>query len=176
MEPVGVRTAWRGRFVQIDLEDWPPHTYEVVRTHDAVAVVPVTPAGEVLLVRQFRPPARDTLLEIPAGLLDVPGEDAITCARRELMEETGYRAASIAFLGGAFMSPGHGTEYAHLFWARTGDAAIGEPEDGIELVTMPLHRAVAAARGGRVRDAMSALGLLLAAGVPALQDEATDPS
>ena len=76
-------------------------------------------------MRQFRPPVREDLTEIPAGLLDVEGEDALTCAGRELFEETGYRHAEIAFMGGVYVSPGFTDEYMHLFWARTEAGARG---------------------------------------------------
>jgi ADP-ribose pyrophosphatase len=116
------------------------------------------------------------MLEVPAGLLDVDGEDALSCAERELTEETGYRSAETAFLGGVFLSPGFTAEYVHLFWARTAPEPVAEPEAGIEVVAMPLARAVDAARQGKVRNAMTALGLLLAAGVPGLRDAAAPPS
>jgi ADP-ribose pyrophosphatase len=132
----------------------------------------VTPAGEVVLVRQFRPSVRVALLEIPAGLLDIDGEDALTCAGRELLEETGYRHLEIAFLGGAYLSPGFTDEYIHLFWARTEPEPAGEPEVGIEVITKPFAEAVAAARAGKIRNATTALALLLAAGVPSFRDEA----
>jgi 8-oxo-dGTP pyrophosphatase MutT (NUDIX family) len=176
-EPVASRVAWSGRFLTVAVETWPDiGDYEVLHKPDAAAVVPVTPDDEVVLVRQFRPPVRASLLEIPAGLLDVEGEDAIACAERELAEETGYRSDATAFLGGVYLSPGFTGEYVHLFWARTGAEPGGEPEAGIEVVRMPLHRAIASARAGKVRNAMTALGLLLAAGVPALRDAAAPPS
>ena len=137
-----------------------------MRKHDAVGVVPVTPDGDVILVRQFRPPIRADLAEIPAGLLDVDGEDALTCAERELFEETGFRLTEIAFLGGVYLSPGFTDEYMHLFWARTEPVPVGEPEHGIEVVRMPLRRVVAEARAGKVRNASTALALLLAAAAP----------
>ena len=130
----------------------------------------------MILVRQFRPPIRADLTEIPAGLLDVDGEDALTCAERELFEETGYRLTEIAFLGGVYLSPGFTDEYMHLFWARTEAVPVGEPEHGIAVVRMPLHRVVAQARAGKVRNASTALALLLAAGVPVLRDAATAPA
>ena len=176
-EPAASRVAWSGRYLTVAIETWPElGEYEVVRKHDAAAIVPVTPAGDVLLVRQFRPPVRASLLEVPAGLLDVEGEDALSCAERELFEETGHRSAQTEFLGGTFLSPGFTAEYVHLFWARTAGIADGEPEDGIEVVPTRLARAVAAAREGKVRNAMTALALLLAAEVPALRDAATSPS
>jgi ADP-ribose pyrophosphatase len=162
--PLTTRTAWSGRYLSVELERWEGHgEFEVVHKHHAVGVVPLTPDGDVLLVRQFRPPVRDSLLEIPAGLLDVDGEDALTCAGRELFEETGFRHDEIAFMGGCFLSPGFTDEYIHLFWARTRPSPEGEPEAGIEVVRMPFAQAVDAAAAGRVRNVSTALALLMAA-------------
>jgi ADP-ribose pyrophosphatase len=175
-EPTATRVAWAGDYVRVEVETWPGiGDYELVHKHDAVAIVPVTPDGDVILVRQFRPPVRDDLVEVPAGLLDIDGEDALTCAERELREETGYTSRGAAFLGGTYLSPGFTDEYMHLFWTWTDDAPDGEPEDGIEVVRLPLHRAVSSAREGKVRNATSALALLLAAGVPVLRDVAASP-
>lgn len=164
-----MRTAYRGPFVRVDVEDWPGvGEWEVVRRFDATAVLPVTPDGDVLLVRQFRPAIRRTVTEIPAGILDVDGEDALTAAGRELFEETGYRHSAIEFLGGVYPTVGSSDEYVHLFWARTLAGPEGPVEPGIELVVQPFGRMVDAARSGRVRDAKTALVLLMATGRPAL--------
>jgi ADP-ribose pyrophosphatase len=72
---------------------------EVVRHNGAVAVVPIDPDGNVILVQQYRHPAGRVLLEIPAGTLNV-GEDPDICAERELQEETGYKPGKIIRLGG----------------------------------------------------------------------------
>jgi ADP-ribose pyrophosphatase len=175
-EPAASRVAWAGDYLRVEIETWPGiGEYEVIHKYDAVAVVPVTPDGDVVLVRQFRPAVRDDLLEVPAGLLDIDGEDALTCAERELFEETGYRGRGAAFLGGTYLSPGFTDEYMHLFWTWTDPEPDAEPEDGIEVVRLPLRRAVASAREGKVRNATSALALLLAAGVPSLRDVAASP-
>jgi len=166
-EPVAATEAWSGRWLSVWLETWPgAERYETVRKHDAVGIVPVTPDGDVLLVRQFRPPVREDLTEIPAGLLDIEGEDALSCAARELFEETGYRHRSIRFLGGVYLSPGFTDEYIHLFLARTEAEPEGDPEPGIDVIRMPLADAVAAAAGGRIRNASTALALLIAAARP----------
>ena len=168
-EPLTARTVFRGSFVRVDLEDWPDlGQWEVVRRHDATAVLPVTPDDRVLLVRQLRPAVRQVVTEIPAGILDVDGEDALTAAARELFEETGYRHTSIEFLGGVYPTVGSSDEYVHLFWARTEAEPRGPVESGIELVSEPFAGMVAAARSGRVRDAKTALALLMAAGRPML--------
>jgi ADP-ribose pyrophosphatase len=164
---VASRTAFEGSVVRVDVGDWPGHgSWEGVRRHDATAVLPVTPDDRVVLVRQFRPAVRDTIVEVPAGILDIDGEDALTAAARELFEETGYRHATIEFLGGVYPTVGSSDEYVHLFWARTQAEPTGPVEDGIELVVEPLGRMIDAARSGKVRDAKTALALLMAAGRP----------
>ena len=168
-EPLGARTAYQGHAIRLDIEDWPGlPPYDVVRHPGAAAVLPLTPRGEVLLVKQFRPAVRQELTEIPAGLLDVEGEDALTCAARELFEETGYRHGAIEFLGGYYSSAGFTDEYVHLFWARTLGAPEARPEPGIQIVVLPFDAVVAAARAGRIRDGKTALALLLADGRPSL--------
>jgi len=162
-EPLEARTVFEGGWIRVDVESWPGlERYEVVREHDAAAVLPVTPSGDVLLVRQFRPPIRQILTEIPAGKLDVDGEDAATCAGRELFEETGFRHETMEFLGGYYSSAGSSNEYVHLFLARTRGEAEGDPEEDIEVVREPFDRILAAARGGKVRDAKTAMAVLLA--------------
>lgn len=161
-EPISSREVFDGRVLRVVVEDWPGHgPYEIVHHPGAAAVLPLTPAGDVLLVRQLRPPIRASLTEIPAGLLDIEGEDALTCAARELREETGYRHETIEFLAGVYATAGMSDEYIHLFWAWTSPEPEDGPEEGIELVLRPLDEMVAAARAGRVRDAKTALALLL---------------
>jgi ADP-ribose pyrophosphatase len=163
-EPRSATTAFDGRWIQIDVEDWDTlGSWEVARHPGAAAVLPITPGGDVVLIKQFRPAVRQVLTEIPAGVLDVVGEDALTCAGRELLEETGYRHTGIEFLGGYFASAGFTDEYVHVFWARTESVPVAAPEEGIELLIVPLQEMVAAARGGKVRDIKTAFALLMAA-------------
>ncbi|CAN5712668.1 hypothetical protein BH18ACT17_BH18ACT17_06690 [soil metagenome] len=168
-QPLASRRAYVGSYLRVDVEEWPGlGSWEVVRRYDAAAVLPVTPDDQVVLVRQFRPAVRGTITEVPAGILDVDGEDALTAAARELFEETGYRHTSIEFLGGVYPTVGSSDEYVHLFWARTEGEPSGPVEAGIEVVVEPLGRMIDEARSGRVRDAKTALALLMAAGRPAL--------
>jgi ADP-ribose pyrophosphatase len=156
--------VFRGRWIRVDEEEWPGiGTWEVVRTLDAACVLPITPDGDVLLVRQFRPPVRHLVTEIPAGLLDREGEVARTCAARELFEETGFRHVSLEHLAGFHPSAGHSAEFVHLFLARTRSEPEGEPEEGIELVRRPFDEMAAEARAGQIEDAKTALALLLTA-------------
>jgi ADP-ribose pyrophosphatase len=164
-EPAASRVLFAGRYLSVVSETWPGiGEWEVLRKHSAVAIVPIAPNGDVVLVRQFRVPVRQELLEVPAGLLDVEGEDALACAERELVEETGFDAHETSFLGGVYTSPGTTDEYLHFFMTRVDQEPSGEPEAGIDIVRRPFLQMVAAARAGRVRDAMSTVALLLAAG------------
>jgi ADP-ribose pyrophosphatase len=164
VEPEVAREVFRGRIFTVLRERWPgfDHEHDVLRHPGAAAVLPITPSGDVLLVRQFRPAIRQNLTEIPAGLLDVDGEDALACASRELFEETGHRHETIEFLGGSFTSAGFTDEYVHLFLAQVTEAPEAEPEPGLELLRRPFEELVVSARSGRIRDVKTALALLLA--------------
>ena len=136
----------------------------------AVAIVALDPEERVLLVRQYRHPAGRVLLEIPAGTLDrdpATGatEDPDDAARRELEEETGYRAGRWERLVDFWTAPGFATERMFLYLATdlapAGDGRLGPDEDeALELVRLPWREAVAAAERGEIRDAKSLVGLL----------------
>jgi ADP-ribose pyrophosphatase len=162
VRPDITREVFSGSLLHVVVESWNGHDYEVVHHPGAAAVLPLLANGDALLVRQTRHAIRDALIEIPAGVLDLDGEDATTAATRELFEETGYRHRSIEFLGGVYPSAGFSDEFVHLFLAETEGEPRGEPEGGIELVRRPLDELVRSARAGRVRDAKTALALLLA--------------
>ncbi len=109
-EVIESKSPYRGSFfsVQVDrirLPNGREANREFVRHPGAAAVVPLKD-GAVLLVRQTRYAVGSDLLEIPAGKLDVPGEDPADCARRELKEETGYEAGVLEALGVFYSSPG----------------------------------------------------------------------
>lgn len=132
----------------------------------AVAVVPVDGVS-VVLVRQYRPALGRELLEIPAGTLDKGAEESpAACAGRELMEEVGAVAGSLTHLATYAVAPGVSSEHLHLYVAR--DLTLGETSaDGIEEEAMTVERLAvadvdAAIADGRVEDAKTIVGLLLA--------------
>lgn len=124
-------------------------------------MVALTAEHRVVLVRLLREALRERVLEIPAGIRDVEGEPPEETARRELREETGYRATAVERLGRIRTSPGFTDEVIDLYLARA--EPVGAPEEGLEVVAMPMAEAVAAVRDGRISDAKTAVGLLLAA-------------
>jgi len=106
---------------------------DVVEHPGAVAVVALDEAGQVLLLRQYRHPVAGQLWEIPVGLRDVAGEPPLVTAQRELLEESGYRAAHWQVLADVYSSPGISSERLRIFLARdltqVPDAERGfEPE------------------------------------------------
>lgn len=150
---------------------------EVVRHPGAAGVLAFVPAEAggggrneeatpttVLLLRQYRHAAGETLWEIPAGTLEA-GESPEACAARELVEEAGLQAGDLEPLGRAFTSPGFTDEVIHLYLATSTRAvqARPEPEEQLERVRVPLRRAVAMAAAGEIRDAKTICALLLAA-------------
>lgn len=126
----------------------------------AVVAIALFDDESVLLVRQYRYAVRRHLLELPAGKID-PGEDLLGCARRELEEETGYRARDWRHLGTLHPCVGYSDEHIEIFLA-TGLEHVGQHSDEdefIEPVRMPLDAAVAAILDGRITDAKTQIGL-----------------
>src|SRR5690349_23671543 len=91
---------------------------ELMHHPGASAVVAVDDAGKIVLIRQYRHAAGGYIWELPAGVLDSPGEQPEECARRELREETGLEARDVVQLGSIFTTPGFCDERIHLFLAR----------------------------------------------------------
>jgi len=135
---------------------------ETVQHPGAVAILPMVTPDEVCLIRNYRVAVGETLIELPAGTLD-PGEDPKLAAERELQEETGYRAERIERLGEFLMSPGILHERMHLFVASglvPGSTALELGEE-IENLVVPWSEALAMVHDGRIKDAKTAVGLLL---------------
>jgi len=134
---------------------------EVVRHSGAVCVVPLTDEGEVLMVRQFRYPFGQVLLEVPAGKLD-PGESGEDCARRELSEETSAEAASLEDIGVFYPSVAIFDEKIHMYIARglTFRAAHTDEDEFLRLERMPLAALVDMVLAGEIRDGKTQAALL----------------
>jgi 8-oxo-dGDP phosphatase len=143
---------------------------DVVEHPGAVAVVAVDESGQVLLIRQYRHPVGQLLWEIPAGLRDVAGEPPVVAAERELMEETGYRAADWRVLADVFSSPGFSTERITIFLARglaevaSSDQHYVREHEEASLIPawVPLEQAVAAVLAGDLHNGVAAVGILSA--------------
>lgn len=168
--------AWTGRLLAVDRDrvrtpNGTELTLEMVRHPGASAVIPVLSpdlAGgdpTVLLLRQYRYAAEGMLWEVPAGVLE-PGEDPLTCAQRELREETGAEADHFEHLTSILTTPGFTDEVIHIFLAtgiRTGSASPNRDEL-IEPQALPLSQALGLIRDGAIRDAKTIVALLFLAG------------
>lgn len=141
--------------------DGAEHVREVVRHPGAVTILPLLADGRVCLVKNYRAAVDRRLIELPAGTLE-PGEDPAQTARRELAEETGYRAGSIRLLATFYMSPGILDENMYLYLATSlepGPMALDPGEDLQPLVTT-WQQSLQMARDGRIQDAKTLAGLL----------------
>lgn len=165
------RRIYSGRVIDLDVDEveFPNGargSLEMVRHSGASAVLPfldppTAPDPRVLLIRQFRHAAEGYIYEIPAGRLDV-GESPERCARRELQEETGYRAARMRELVTIYTTPGFTDERIHLFYADglvEGDHAR-EPDELIEPVIMPWSVLNQRVSHGEIQDAKTLTAIL----------------
>lgn len=133
--------------------------YHIVEHEGAVAIIPIQD-GVITLVRQTRPAVNEKLLEIPAGCLEI-GEHPLACAKRELAEETGFRAKTWHKLGELYLAPGYSSEVLHLYLATNlsmGEQALDDSED-IEVVYLPIQEALEMAETGGFKDAKTVAGL-----------------
>jgi 8-oxo-dGDP phosphatase len=143
---------------------------ELAEHPGAVGVVALDAAERVLLIRQYRHPAGALLWEVPAGLRDVVGEPIHLTAQRELLEETGYRAADWRVLADFYTSPGCSTERLRLFLARElTEVPAGErryvPEHEEAFLTVawvPLEQAVRQFLAGDLHNGVAGVGILSA--------------
>lgn len=163
------RDVFRGRVLQVRvdqvrLRNGRVSELEIVRHPGAVAVVPVTSDDRVLLLRQYRYATAQWVLEVPAGKLD-PGEDPEACARRELEEETGFRAGVIEDLGWVWTTPGFTDEKIWLFLARALEPSRQDlqADEVLTVEPLPFAEAVERALTGAIQDAKSVCSLVRAA-------------
>ena len=169
-------TIYDGKIIRVEkwrvsLPDGREAAREVVIHKGAAAIVPVDAQGMVTLVRQHRVALDTFTWEIPAGKLDSLSEDPLDCAKRELEEETGLRAANWRRLSHVITTPGFCTEQISIYLATelSQHEAHADQDEFLRLQKMPLDEAVNRVMAGEFRDAKTCLGLLMAARVLADQ-------
>jgi ADP-ribose pyrophosphatase len=136
---------------------------EVIRHPGAAAIVPLTAQGGVIMLRQYRHAVGGSLWEIPAGTMDEDDASPLACARRELVEETGFSAATWDTLGELTPVPGYSDERIHLFLARDLSPAA-QDLDADEIVavhTLPMDEVRQMVFDGRITDAKTIAGLFM---------------
>jgi ADP-ribose pyrophosphatase len=134
----------------------------IVQHNGSAVMMPVDSKGRVLLVRQYRLPARRYLWELPAGRLD-PGETVLKAARRELREETGYRARKWKKLVSFWASPGYVAEKMTIYVATELEAGDARPMEDERIKTrwFTPREIEQAIQAGRIADAKTIVGYLL---------------
>ena len=170
------RTVYEGRIWDVVSDsfqlndDGDPLVRDYIDHPGAVAVLPMNDDGEVLLIKQYRHPVGMDLWEIPAGLLDVEGEDFVAGAARELAEEADLVASRWNVLADFFNSPGSSSEAIRIYLARDLSDVPGhelhvrtDEEAEIELHWIPLDSAVQAVLEGRLHNPSAVVGILAAA-------------
>ncbi|MCE2657723.1 MAG: NUDIX hydrolase [Rubrivivax sp.] len=145
----------------VTLPDSSTATREFIVHPGAVAVIPLMDDGRVVMVRQYRHPVGQVLLELPAGKRD-PNEPVLACAMRELQEETGYTAGQWARLGGFHNAAAYSTETMEIWVARELRAGPSRLDEGefVEVAEVPLEALLEQLQQGQMPDMKTALALL----------------
>ncbi len=149
---------------EVSLPDGSKGKREIVMHRGGACVLPIDDDLNCYMVRQFRSPFEEVLLEVPAGKLE-PGEEPLTCALRELHEEAGFEADEITSFGGEIVSPGYDSEVIWLFMAR-GLKQRGQKLDEGEFLNVekiPLKTLIEMADNGEIRDSKTQLCIYKAA-------------
>lgn len=163
------RTAYVGavlalRVDEVQMPGGATGTREVIEHYGAVAVLAIDDANQVVLIHQYRHPIGRRLWELPAGLLDVPDEEPLTAAQRELAEEVGIAASHWSVLVDLAVSPGFTDESVRVYLAEglsRVERAAGEHEEADLVVhRVPLDDAVAQVLSGEIVNTSAVAGLL----------------
>ncbi|CVK17555.1 NUDIX hydrolase [Sporomusa sphaeroides] len=167
-KPVSSNRLFEGKIInlrqdEVMLPNGRTVTREVVEHPGAVAVVPITKTGQVVLVRQFRHPVGRIILEVPAGKLD-RNEKPEDCALRELAEETGFVANKLHKLTSMYTTPGFSNEVIHLYLAEDLVESDQRPDEDefIKTEQYTPEQIRQMIRSGEICDAKSLVALCLA--------------
>ena len=165
---IGTTPIYDGKIIHVRVDDvvlpnGKTAKRELISHGGGVGLLAVKDNGEVLMVEQFRIAAKSKMLEIPAGKLE-KGEDPLECGKRELIEETGYKAGKIQFLGDYYATPGYCEEVLHLYLA-TELEFVGQhldPDEFLNVKTYTLDELFDMVMNNKIYDAKTAIAILKA--------------
>lgn len=161
-------TLYEGKIIslrveEVSLPDGNQAKRELVKHPGAVALIPITDEGKIVLVKQYRKALDRLLLEIPAGRIE-PNEAPKLTASRELEEETGLGAKSVTYLQSFATSPGFADEVIHLYLAEglyeIENPAAGDEDEFIETLAVTIEEAEALVASGEIYDAKTVFSIL----------------
>jgi ADP-ribose pyrophosphatase len=164
------QTIYEGKIIslrleEVELPDGNRAKRELVQHPGAVALIPITNEGKIILVKQYRKSLNRSLIEIPAGRIEV-GEDPKITALRELEEETGYGAREVTYIQSFATSPGFADEIIHLYLAENlyeiENPAAGDEDEFIELLEATIDEAEQMVAAGDIYDAKTAFAVIYA--------------
>lgn len=165
---ISAEYAFRGKIInvrveQVQVQNGHTAAREIVEHCGGVCVIAVGAQGESYLVKQYRRPLDDFILELPAGKLE-QGEDSLEGAKRELREETGFTAEEFVYLGADYVSPGYCTEKIYVYLALGLKAGEAQPDgdEFVEVYSYPLDTLVDMVMDGTLYDAKTVIGILKA--------------
>ncbi len=146
---------------KVTLPNGKESTREIVEHPGAVVILAQDKQNKLIMVKQFRKAVEDLLLELPAGTIE-PGEEMISCAQRELEEETGYKAQKWEKIFDFYSSPGFCNEKLILYFARelTSTKSNTDHDEFIEVVQINKENIQLLLQKNQIRDAKTLIGIL----------------
>lgn len=157
---------YQGKIInlRVDTVELPDQKYskrEIVEHPGAVAVIPITEDNKIIMVKQYRKSVEQYLLEVPAGKLEI-GEKPLECAKRELLEETGYESNNIKYLFKFFTSPGFSNESISIFVAKDLIKGIARPDEDeyIEIEKYDIDELIEMINEEKIKDAKTIISIL----------------
>lgn len=159
--------VFKGRIIKVrcdsvQLPDGKTAGREVVEHNGGVCVLPMTENNEIIMVRQFRYPYKEDILEIPAGKRDSADEAPLDCGKRELKEETGAESDNFVFLGELYPTPGYTDETIYMYYADRLSYGNSKPDEDefLDLVKIPFETALEMVISGKIKDAKTQTAIL----------------
>lgn len=165
---IATKEIFSGKIIDVQVDDvtlpnGEQSKREIVKHPGAVAIIPITKDQKIIFVEQYRKPLEKSLIEIPAGKLEIGEEPQIT-AVRELEEETGYTTSELTFVTSFYTSPGFANELIHIYMTDQLEALThpvkGDDDEFVEVLELTLEEAETYVKEQRIQDAKTNYAIL----------------
>ena len=165
---ISMKNIYKGKLIslaklEVSLPDGTKGKREIVSHPGAVAIVALLPNKKIIFVRQYRKAVEKILLEIPAGTLN-KGEAPNNCAKRELAEETGFKAKHLKKLVVFYPTPGYGKEKIHIYKATDlvkikNNTRLSDPDEFLDVKILSISQVKKLIKSGKIKDGKTLIGL-----------------